>query len=435
MVELLVALLLVALNGFFVASEFSIARIRDTQVAEFEARGRRGARSLRHAVDHIDSYLAACQLGITLASIGLGFVGKPAFEKLLAPLTGWMGDTIPGVTAYAASFALAYFIVTLLHVVFGELSPKSLAIARTGTTSLALAPLMRGFYLSTKPMVDAFNAMGNLVLRPFGIPTVREAGHVPHSEDELLALLRQSAQDGLIEPEERDIAERAFEFSEARVREAMVPRTDIAFVTTDMSRALVRERIVQTGHSRLPVCDPKGGVDSTRGIVTAIDLLGSVQDEAHPVAELVRPISIVPDEMSLVRLLESLRHSRQHMALVVDEHGTVQGLVTMEDIVERVFGEIYDEFDEGLQGDDPSLIVAHDDGSFTVPGACPIHELARRGIVLSPGEYTTVAGFVLAHAGRLPAVGETVAASGWNIQVTGVDHNTIRQVRIESRRR
>lgn len=217
MLELIIALLLVAANGFFVANEFSIARIRDTQVAEFEALGRRGSASLRHAVDHIDSYLAACQLGITLSSIGLGFVGKPAFERLLTPVTEPLGDTIPGVSAYALSFFFAYLIVTLLHVIFGELSPKSLAIARTQTTSLALAPWMRAFYLSTKPLVDMFNALGNLVLRPFGIPTIRESGHTPHSEDELRALLRQSAQSGLIEPEERDIAERAFEFSEGRV--------------------------------------------------------------------------------------------------------------------------------------------------------------------------------------------------------------------------
>lgn len=428
MTELIAALLLVAANAFFVASEFSIARIRDTQVAEFEALNRRGAASLRHAIDHIDSYLAACQLGITLASIGLGFVGKPAFEGIVSPVTQPLGDSIPGLTGYALSFGFAFAIVTVLHVVFGELSPKSLAISRTSTTALFLAPLMRAFYMSTKPLVDVFNGMGNLVLRPFGIPSVRESGHAPHSEDELRALLRQSAQDGLIEPEERQIAERAFEFSEGRALEAMVPRHEIVFVTTDHSIEQVRETIVRTGHSRLPLVSPEG-IDKPIGIVTAMDILANM-NAGQPLADLARPVSIVPDAMPLIRLLDDLRAARQHMALVANEYGSINGLVTIEDIVERVFGEIYDEFDTGISADDPAHIVANPDGSYVASGATPIHELARRGILLPTGDYATVAGFVLDQHGSFPEPGTIIPVDKWNIEVAAINHMTVEEVTI-----
>jgi len=188
-VELIVALALVVANGFFVATEFAIARLRLTEALEMERAGRPGARSARHAVEHIDAYLAACQLGITLASIGLGVVGKPVFEELLAPVLGESAS----VAGFGVAAAVAFLIITVLHVVIGELAPKSVAISRTRSTSLLVAPWMRAFYLTTKPVVDLFNAMGNLLLKPFGIPPASEAGHAPHSEGELRALLLQSS--------------------------------------------------------------------------------------------------------------------------------------------------------------------------------------------------------------------------------------------------
>ena len=188
------ALVLVGLNAFFVATEFAITRIRLSQVVELEKQGRPGAKAARHAVEQIDAYLAACQLGITIASIGLGALAEPAFEHLLEPA---LGSVAPGVAA-GISFALAFGLVTLLHVVLGELAPKSLAIARTTRTVLLVSPPMRAFYLATKPLVDAFNGLGNLVLKPFGIPPAREVGHAPHTEDELRMLLAQSVREGLI---------------------------------------------------------------------------------------------------------------------------------------------------------------------------------------------------------------------------------------------
>ncbi len=187
MVDLILTIALLAANFLFVGTEFAITRLRPTQLKELERKGRPGAKSARHAVEHIDAYLSACQLGITLASVGLGVVGKPYFEHLLHPLVG----NAAAAAGFTIAAALGYSVVTLLHVVIGELAPKSLAISRTVPVALIFAPLTRLFYLVTKPVVDLFNGMGNLLLKPFGIPPAREVGHAPHTEDELRELLRE----------------------------------------------------------------------------------------------------------------------------------------------------------------------------------------------------------------------------------------------------
>ena len=235
-VDLLIAVALVLANGFFVASEFALARLRTTQVADLERERRPGSRSLRHALTHLDAYLAACQLGITIASIGLGVVGEPAFERLLAPVLG--AEAKLGGVALAGT--LAFALITLLHVVVGELAPKSFAISRTTDTALRVARPMRLFYLATKPLVDLFNGLGNLILRPFGIPPAREAGHAPHSESELLELLAQSGAEGLIEADEQQIAERGFAFADRRAGDVMQPREAIRVRSRSGSRSPTR---------------------------------------------------------------------------------------------------------------------------------------------------------------------------------------------------
>src|SRR5215211_3476161 len=255
--ELILAVLLVLANGFFVAVEFSVARLRPTQAEEMVREGRPGAKSALNAVEHIDSYLSACQLGITMASLGLGAIGEPAFHDLLEPVLG-DAATIAG---FGLAAAVAFLIITTLHVVVGELSPKSLAIARTPRVVLALAPPMRAFYLSTKPLVDLLNAMGNLLLRPFGVPPASEAGHQPHSEDELRELLRHSSRQGVIEREEQELSEAALVFGDTRAREVMKPRGEVDLVLTTDSARTIAERAIATGRTRLPLCKPDGGLE------------------------------------------------------------------------------------------------------------------------------------------------------------------------------
>jgi len=252
--RIVLALVLVGLNGFFVAVEFGIARLRPTQAAEFEHEGRPGAKSVQHAVTHIDSYLSACQLGITICSLGLGALGEPAFHDLLEPL---LGDAAQ-IAGIGIASALSFAIITTLHVVVGELAPKSAAIARTPPIVLALTPAMRLFYFATKPLVDGLNGLGNLVLKPFGVPPASEAGHQPHSEDELRLLLRGSSREGTIGREEQELSEAALVFGDLRAREVMRPRAEVAYVLTTDSPRQVAERVIETGHTRLPLCEPGG---------------------------------------------------------------------------------------------------------------------------------------------------------------------------------
>jgi CBS domain containing-hemolysin-like protein len=421
--SIIASLLLVVANGFFVATEFAIARIRPSQIDELEAAGRPGATSLRHAVDSLDAYLAACQLGITISSIALGVVGKPAFEAVFEPIFGPLGDW-----AYAFSFVFAFGTVTLLHVVFGELAPKSLAIARNTRTALAIAPPMRLFYLATKPFVDFFNWLGNLVLKPFGVPPAREVGHAPHSEDELRALLRQSLAEGLIDPDEREFAENVFGFGDRRARQIMVPRREVDVITTDNSLREAASRATETGHTRLPLVDPERGLDDAIGVVNAKDILRAVlEDGETTLAELARPLRRVSESILVDELLRDLRRDRRHVALVVDEHGTVIGLVSLEDILEEIVGDISDEFDR-----EEAEVAEWRDGSLIVNGSAPIHLVAAElETEISDSHEATIGGHVLELLGRLPTPGEVVKIDGHRARVTSVEDARIAELVIE----
>jgi CBS domain containing-hemolysin-like protein len=424
--ELIAALALVAANGFFVATEFAITRLRPTQVDDFEKDGRPGARSVRHAVDHIDAYLAACQLGITISSLGLGALGEPAFEDLLHPILG-DAAVAGGITLV---FLVAFLLITTLHVVVGELSPKSLAIARTGRTALLVAPPMRGFYLVTKPVVDLFNGMGNLLLKPFGVPPARDAGHAPHSEAELRMIMRQSEAAGEIERQDWRLSENVFSFGDMRVREVMMPRPDIDYVTTDDDVRAAAGRGMDTGHTRLPLCELDGGLDAVVGVLHVKDLLTiALKGEDAELTALAREISRFSESTLIDEVLRELQRRRQHMALVVDEHGTTIGLVTLEDILEELVGEIEDEFDpetvEQIRRDGD---VAHVDGST------PIRLLAQElGMELPDPHEATIGGHILEMLGRMPEIGEVIDLDGYRAEVESVADARITSLRFKPR--
>jgi CBS domain containing-hemolysin-like protein len=421
-VNIALALLLVGANGFFVATEFGIARLRPGQVEKWVSDGRPGAKSVQHAIEHIDSYLAACQLGITISSLGLGALGEPAFHHLLEPVLG-EGAKVAGIgLASAVSFA----IITLLHVVVGELAPKSLAIARTQPVALFVAPVMRIFYLCTKPVVDLFNGMGNLLLKPFGIPPAREAGHAPVSEDELRSLVRESAAGGEIEEEEQRFTENVLTFGDRRVREVMMPRGRIVFVTTeatyDDAVAVVRE----SGLTRVPLCEADKGLDAPLGLLHVKDLL--VNGPGTALKEIARPLERVPESMLIDELLERLRKLREHFALVVDEHGTVVGLITLEDILEEIVGEIEDEFDpeerEPMRDGPDGLVIA---------GWAPVRLVEERlGVGFTEHHEATIGGVVLERLGRLPEEGEEVEIDGVRFAVLASADARIQELRVVS---
>ena len=418
--ELAVAVVLVFANGFFVATEFAVARLRYTQVADFVRDRKPGAKSAQHAVEHIDSYLSACQLGITLSSLGLGAIGEPAFHDLLEPVFG--DDT--KIFSFGLASIVAFAIITTAHVVVGELSPKSFAISRTERAALLLAPPMRVFYLSTKPVVDFFNFLGNLLLKPFGVPPASEAGHAPHSEDEIRELLRTSREGGLIQREEAELSERALVFGDLRAREVMKPRPEIDFVTTDDEPRRVTEIAVATGRTRLPLVEPDGGLEEAVGVINVKDLLPGARGEAGAAGlrDLARPLPRVSESTLVDEVLRDLRRSHQHIALVVDEHGTAIGLLTMEDIIEEIVGEIEDEFDV----ETAQMLRRGDDGGLLIDGVAPVRLVADElGIELEAPHEATIGGHLLEQLGRMPAVGEVVDLHGVPVQVTGTEEARI----------
>ena len=421
-VNIALAFVLVGANGFFVATEFAIARLRPGQVDKWVSDGKPGSKSVKHAITHIDSYLAACQLGITISSLGLGALGEPAFHHILEPIFG-EGAEVLGI---GLASAMAFGLITLLHVVVGELAPKSLAISRTQPIALFVAPVMRVFYMATKPIVDLFNGMGNLLLKPFGIPPAREAGHAPVSEDELRLLVRESAAGGEIEEEEQRFTENVLTFGDRRVREVMQPRGRIVFVGADASVDDVIGVIRESGLTRLPLVDPDGGLDRPLGLLHVKDLL--VREDGASLEDLARPIERVPESMLIDELLERLRKLREHFALVVDEHGTVVGLITLEDVLEEIVGEIEDEFDpeekEPMREEPDGVVVA---------GWAPVRLVEERlGVEFSDHHEATIGGVVLEHLGRLPEEGEEVELAGVRFAVLGARDARIHELRVLS---
>ena len=423
-VNIALAFVLVGANGFFVATEFAIARLRPGQVEKWVSDGKPGSKSVKHAIEHIDSYLAACQLGITISSLGLGALGEPAFHHLLEPIFGESAEILGIGVASAISFG----IITLLHVVVGELAPKSLAISRTQPIALFVAPVMRVFYMATKPIVDLFNGMGNLLLKPFGVPPAREAGHAPVSEDELRLLLRESAAGGEIEEEEQRFTENVLTFGDRRVREVMQPRSRIVFVAADAAFADVVDVVRESGLTRLPLVGDDGGLDAPLGLLHVKDLLVR-EDENATLEDLARDIERVPESMLVDELLERLRKLREHFALVLDEHGTVVGLITLEDVLEEIVGEIEDEFDpeerEPMREEPEGTVVA---------GWAPVRLVEERlGVEFRDHHEATLGGVVLEHLGRLPEEGEEVEVGGVRFAVLGAGDARIQELRLLSK--
>ena len=422
--ELVITFVLVAANGFFVATEFAVTRMRPAQVTDLETEGRAGAGSVRHAVDHIDAYLAACQLGITFSSLGLGVVGERVFHDLLEPL---LGDQTR-IASVGLAGATAFMIITVLHVVLGELAPKSLALSRTQGVSLALATPMRVFYLLTRPLVDLFNALGNLVLKPFGIPPAREVGHTPASEDELRTLVRQSSEQGLIEPHEQRFADNVFSLGDRRTREIMVPRPEVTVITVGEGGEEAAHRARETGHTRFPLCEEEGGLEAAVGLLNVKDLLTAPTSLAETeLRELARPLPRISDATHVDELLRELRRARQHMALVVDEHGTGVGVVTLEDVLEEIVGEIEDEFDPpGAE------LVRREGETVVIDGAAPLRLVQEElGVELTDAHEATIGGHVVESLGRLPVKGETVDIGGRPVEVAGVGEARVEQLRAE----
>jgi CBS domain containing-hemolysin-like protein len=419
------ALFLVALNGLFVAAEFGLVKIRSTQVDGLVREGRRSSGLLKKATEKLDAYLSVCQLGITISSLGLGWIGEPAFKHLLEPL--FVALSVPDGATDAIAFAVAFATITFLHVVFGELAPKSVAIARAEGTSLFVAPFMRFFYYLFYPGVVVFNGVANAVVKLFGVPPASETEE-EHSEEELRLIIGRSTDQGVLNTGERHMLEGVFELEDTPAREVMVPRPDVVSLPADMPLRELFSVIASGEHTRYPVHE-EGSPDRIVGAVHAKDVMRAVEEagglRARATAEeVMREVLTVPENRRVDDVLQDLKGHRLHMAIVIDEWGSFEGIVTMEDIVEEIVGEIRDEFD----GEDPS-VRENPDGSYSMGGGTPIEEANKAlGSSFASGDFSTVGGLVFGHLGRAPKAGDEVRIDGHLLRVEEVDGSRIARV-------
>jgi len=411
---------LVLLNGFFVAAEFALVKVRPTQLQPHVTGDRGRGKLAMNMVAHLDAYLSACQLGITLASLALGWIGEPAFAWIVEPLVRKVPGTTDA-TVHQVSIGLSFLVITVLHIVVGEMAPKTVAIRKPVHTSLWIAFPLWLFYKLAFPAIWILNEASNLLLRTIGLKPASDHGGVS-DEAELRRMLAATADDRLSD-QKRELLDNVFELSNRNVRQVMVPRNEVVYLNTEqsMERNLLRAR--QSGHTRFPLCE--GSLDSVIGLIHIKDIFRA---EAQPssLLEVRRDITLLPETLSLDRLLRRMRQERVHMSGVLDEYGGVSGIVTMENVVEEIVGDIQDEFDM----EEPE-VVQQADNVYDVLGSMLIADLEHElGVELHDRDEDTLAGVVLSELGRQPQAGDQVEVGRMAAEIHELDGNRITKVRL-----
>jgi len=427
MTELLLlagVLVLVAANGFFVAAEFALVRARDGKLEQMEDEGAGGAKLAGFQLEHIDEYLSACQLGITMASLGIGFMGEPAIASLMESA---LGDSLPHGVTLGISLAIAYLITTALHITIGEQVPKIYAITHPESTARHVARLLEAFRVTFKPLIWALNTVSNAILRTVGVDPKAEFEEISSSDD-LKMIIARSQSGGKLDAGEAGMLSGVFHLHEQQARQVMTPIP--AVVTVDVSETAEEalRRCVDSGHTRLVVTE-EGNTDRIKGIVHNNSLARRLMTEGPDasIAQSVKDALIVPETKPLDDLLADLQRERAAVAVVIYEYGRTAGIVSVEDIVEEVVGEIADETDPAVAG-----VRRLANGDWWVRGHVPITDLDDYLIDLpvDSDAYNSVGGFVFGELGRLPKRGDMVRANGYSLRVESVRENRIEAVRI-----
>jgi magnesium and cobalt exporter, CNNM family len=417
---LVLGLLLVALNGFFVAAEFALVKVRPTQIEPMAAEGIRRARVARHMVRHLDAYLSATQLGITLASLALGWIGEPAFAWIIRPLFGGLAEENPQLVS-SISLTVSFLVITILHIVLGELAPKSLAIRKAEGTALVVALPLYVFYKITFPAIWVLNHTANFLLKLVGIAPVSES-ELAHDEEELRLLL-SSTNTSQISNQKRELLDNIFELSHRMARQIMLPRQDVVYLSTTRPLAENLRIARRSGHTRFPLCE--GDLDHVVGLIHIKDLFRR-ERPLTSLQEVARDIAFVPETLELDRLLKRMRTERFHMAAVIDEYGGVSGVVTLEDVIEEIVGAIQDEFDV----ENPE-ILDRGEGVYEVSGGMLVEDLEEAlGVEFSKRDEDTIGGVVLSELGRNAAEGDLVELGPVTIEVLEIQHNRVNTVRV-----
>ena len=423
MIKVLIAFTLVGINGLFVAAEFAMVKVRKTRLAELADNGSWRAQTALDVASKLDAYLSACQLGITLASLGLGWLGEPAIATLIEPLfVGFGGWSL--IYTHTIAIAIAFFTISFLHIVLGELVPKSFAIQKAESTALATAGILKFFYWVFYPVIWALNSIANLVLQIMRIQPANEAD-LSHSEEELRMLVDASQKHGYLDKMEGKLLDNVFEFSDRIASEVMIPRQDMVCIFIQDTFEEILEVVKKYGHTRYLLCDDDK--DHVLGLVHMRDIIRlQEQSGTKEIAQIKRDILAVPEGMPISHLVQRMRSQRTHMAIIVDEFGGSAGLVTLEDMLEELVGEIYDEF-ESEQPDIQKLA----ENEYILNGRVLLEEVSEMlEIQLEEDTVSTIGGYVFARIGRKPVKGDIVYFDGFNFEVIEVLGYRITKVKV-----
>jgi CBS domain containing-hemolysin-like protein len=413
--ELLAVGVLILLNAFFVAAEYGLVTARRTRIVELQHQGNRRAREVLRITSDPPRFISAMQLGVTLTSLGIGALGEQA-----------LANAFDDVTSTVLAVLLAYLILTFLHVVFGELVPKGIALGHSEGTALFVSAPVRAFFIVFKPLIWFLQRSTEVVLRALGLRP--PGGEVEiYSEAELRMLVSQSTRGGEIEEQEQEMLYKVFDFADKEASDVMVPRPEVVALSVDLPPEQCLEAVMDSPYTRYPVY--KETLDNVVGILHVRDLFSALRDRGMhevKVGDLIRPAHIVPETKDLAALLTEFRRTNQHMAIVVDEYGEMEGIVTLEDLLEEIVGEIEDEFD--LPDESVEQI---DDDTIRIDGTFPIDDFNERFRTDLPAEdYHTVAGFVFGLLGRQPEVGDDISHDGMRFDVLEVEGSRINKIAV-----
>ncbi|MCC8409430.1 hemolysin family protein [Mucilaginibacter sp. UR6-1] len=416
---------LVLLNGFFVAAEFAMVRVRGSQIEIKAKSGSAVAKIARGILHNLDGYLAATQLGITIASLGLGVVGEDVVTSLVVRAFMAFGIALsPGFIT--ASHVISFIVITVLHIVFGELAPKSLAIQRSVRTVMAVSFPLRFFFVVFRPFIWALNGFANFILKAFGVISIH-GSETHHSSEELQYLLEQGKESGALDSNEHELIQNVFEFNERVVKNIMVPRTKISGIDIDTEKQELLEILVEEGYSRMPVYEEV--IDKIVGIVHTKDILPlMVKGEDINLKDIIRKPYFIPETKKINDLMAELQQKRIQIAIVLDEFGGTAGMVTLEDIVEELVGEIQDEYDE-----EKPIVEEVNEREFIVNALASIYDVNEHlpHDLPEDGDYDTVSGWLGDLFGKIPDVGEQREANGYNITVLKKSDQNIEAVKLE----
>ncbi|HYK75630.1 MAG TPA: hemolysin family protein [Daejeonella sp.] len=426
--QIFLTFFLVFLNGFFVAAEFAIVKVRASQIEIKAKTGTRVAKIAKHMTSHLDGYLAATQLGITLASLGLGWVGEAVMQHIIRSFLELVGANADFISSFSVAFApvIAFVIITIMHIVFGELAPKSLAIQRPVNTTMGVALPLHFFYLVFRPFIWLLNGFANVILKAFGISALHTY-EAHHSSEELQYLLEQGKESGALETTEHELIQNVFDFNERIVKNIMVPRTKISAIELTASQDELLDTIIKEGYSRIPVYDET--IDKIVGIVHAKDVLSLlVKKKELVLKDIIRKPYFVPETKKINDLLGELQLKRIQIAIVLDEFGGTAGMVTLEDIVEELVGEIQDEYDE-----EKPIVDKVSDTEFVVDASASIYDINEYlpHDLPEDNDYDTLAGLVGDLFGKIPDVGETHEFNGYNFIILKKTEQNIESVKLE----